>query len=347
MTEQGSAAPPVRPSAPLHKLAGPRPPRASDWPAAIAFEISSRALCLLPRSVVLPAARAIGRAFYHLLPGRREVALDNLRCAMPELDEPARRRLAKESFGHAAAIAADLLTLPRVSADVPSHCRAEPGSLEALEDARSRGRGVILVAGHYGLFESMGILLGHAGHPVHFVAKPFDNPLLDRAVARRRGATGNSTIHKGGAKNRAREILASGGTIAIVIDQHVTWRDRLWVPFFGIPAATSRSLGTLASETGAPIVPIHAHPEGAGGCLCSFGPVIDVKGGSDPEALVHATIREMEAATRRHPAAWLWLHRRWKVKPDGAPGYPAYAEDESSERRRAEARMAREAALGR
>ena len=324
--------------------AEPKAPSVSDRAVALAFEAASRLLCLLPRSVTIPAIRAAGRQFSHLMPGRRRVALENLACAMPELSERQRREIARLGFGHAAAIAGDLLTLPRVARDVEAHCSATQGSLEALKEARARGRGIILVAGHFGLFESMGIFLGHAGFPVHFVAKPFDNPLLDRSVARRRGATGNSTIHKGGAKARAREILAQGGTIAIVIDQHVTWRDRLWIPFFGLPAATARSLGTLAEETGAPVVPIHAYPGPAGTCRCAFGPILDAEGAGGGEALVRATIAEMETATRLMPEAWLWLHRRWKVKPDGAPGYPWYAEEESSERRRAEARMAREAA---
>lgn len=321
-----------------------REARWSDWPAALGFEAASRLLCLLPRGLVLNAFRAAGRVAYLLLPARRAIALDNLRCALPELAEDERRSLARASFAHAGAMAGDLLTLPRVARDVPAHVTASQGSFATLEEARARGRGVILVAGHFGLFESMGILLGHAGFPVHFVAKPFDNPLFDRAVAKRRGATGNRTIHKGGAKGRARDVLASGGTIAIVIDQHVTSRDRLWVPFFGIPAATARSLGALAEETGAPVVPIHSFPRGSGGSACDFGPILDVEGAGGPEALVHATIREMEAATRRLPWAWLWLHRRWKVKPDGAPGYPEYADDESGEQRRIQARRDREAA---
>ena len=325
-------------------LIGPRGPSWSDRAVAAAFAAASRALCLLPRRLTLPACRLAGAACFHLMPRRRRIALENLACAMPELPQARRRQLARRSFGHAAAIAGDLLSLPRVARDVQAHCSATPGSLQALEEARARGRGIILVAGHFGLFESMGIFLGHAGFPVHFVAKPFDNAALDREVARLRGSTGNSTIHKGGAKARAREILAAGGTVAIVIDQHVTWRDRLWIPFFGLPAATARSLGTLAEETGAPVVPIHAYPGPAGTCRCAFGPILDAEGAGGAESLVRATIAQMEAATRLMPEAWLWLHRRWKVRPDAAPGYPWYSEEESSERRRAEARMAREAA---
>ncbi len=331
---------------PVARASGPRAPRPADWPVAWLVAGASRLLALLPRAITLPAARAIGRAAWWVMPGRRRVARENLASAMPETPAAERDRIGRASFGHAGGIAMDLLTLSRVSADPDAHGEFAPGSLENLQSARAAGRGIILVAGHFGLFESMGIMLGHAGFPVHFVAKPFDNPVLDRVVARLRQATGNATIHKGGAKERARAVLAEGGTIAIVIDQHVTWRDRLWIPFFGLPAATARSLGTLADESGAPVVPIHGYPLPGGRVRCVFGPVLQATEAGGAEGLVRATIAEMEAATRRLPEAWLWMHRRWKVKPDGGTGYPAYAEPEASERQRAEARMRAESARG-
>jgi KDO2-lipid IV(A) lauroyltransferase len=306
---------------------------------ALGFGLASRLLSAIPRSVTLPLARALGRASWWVLPDRRRVAKENLACALGEVDERTRGRIARASFGHAAAIAADLLTLPRVARDVAADCEAEPGSLETLEAARARGRGVILVAGHFGLFESMGIFLGASGFPVTFVAKPFENPRLDAVVNRLRAATGNAFIHKGGAKAKVRGVLEAGGLVAVVVDQHVTRWDRLWIPFFGLDAATTRSLGTLAEETGAAVVPIHAYPAPRGRCRCAFGPIVVAPAGG-AEALVHAVIREMERATRRMPEAWLWMHRRWKVRPDGTLGYPSYSRTESEERAFIEARDA-------
>ena len=265
---------------------------------------------------------------------------ENLACAWPELPEAERERIARGCLAHAAAMAADLLTLPRVARDVAGHCEVSDESLAVLASARARGKGVILVAGHFGLFESMGIVLGSAGFPVSFVAKPFDNPLLDDRIRELRAATGNMTIHKGGAKARVLAALRQGAFTAVVADQHVTLRDRLWIPFFSLPAATARSLGTLAIESGAPVVPIHAFPLPGGRCRCEFGPILepprdvaagDVDGAA--ESIVRAAIGEIEKATRRQPSAWLWLHRRWKVCPDGDRArYPFYTRTETQER---------------
>jgi KDO2-lipid IV(A) lauroyltransferase len=326
--------------------ADPTPaPSPSQRLVALAFRAASAILSAIPRSVSLPVARSLGPVACALLRGRRAIALENLACALPELDERERLRIARQSFGHALALAVDLLTLPRVARDPAAHCEAAPGSIELLEEARRRGRGVVLVAGHFGLMESMGIFLGSRGLPVSFVAKPFDNAALDEAVRRRRGATGNTTIHKGGAKGRARDVLEAGGLVAIVADQHVTKRDREWVPFFGLPAATTRSLALLAIETRAPIVPIHAFPLPGGRCRCEFGPVIEPPADDSREsahALLVRVVAEMERAARRDLPAWLWIHRRWKVRPDETTQrYPAYSEPQSQE----QARLARRRAL--
>jgi KDO2-lipid IV(A) lauroyltransferase len=318
---------------------------------ASSFAASSTVLSALPRRLTLGAARLAGLSAYLVLPGRRRVAHENLEAALgSELSPAARRRIARASFAQAAAMAADLLTLPRVARDPRRYCEVSDESLALLRGALARGRGVVLLAGHFGYFESMGILLGHEGIPLSFVAKPFENPALDGAVNARRGATGNGVIHKGGAKARASAELRQGRCVAIVVDQHVSAGDRLWVPFFGLPASTTRSLGVLAVETGAPVVPIHSYPLPGGRCRCEFGPVLDAPrtgdDAADGEALVRAAIAEMEKATRRMPEAWLWLHRRWKVRPTGWQGpFPAHAITEAAERQKRDAaRQARLAA---
>jgi len=310
------------------------------------YVATSTLLSALPRRWVMPAAWRLGRASAHLMPRRLAVARENVRVALgAELDAAAQERLARDSFGAAAAMAADLLTLPRVARDPLRYGQVDEASRQALEEARSRGRGTILLAGHFGLFESMGIVLGHLGSCPSFVAKPLDNPALDAVINARRTATGNAFIHKGGAGGRLRAILKGGGTIAIVVDQHVTPRDRLWVPFFGVPAATTRTLGVLARETGAAVVPIHSFPQPGGRARCEFGPLLLARETDDPAAdgedLVHRAIAAMEEATRRQPAAWLWLHRRWKVRPTEELGvWPAYSISEAEEAERAAKRRA-------
>ncbi len=277
------------------------------------------------------------------------VAVENLECTEIGRDlNPAQiQRLAAQSVGHALALGLDVVTLPRVARDPARYCEISDESIALLKRADERGRGVLLVASHFGLMESMGLRLGQVlaerDQRISFVAKPFSNPLLDRAVQRRRGASGNLTIHKGGAKTSMLDVLARGEHAAVVLDQHVAPRGRIWVPFLGLPAATARSLGSVAVKTGAPILLIHSFPLPGGRCRVEVGPLLEApeEGGrlSRAIALVESVVAAQEEAIRREPAAWNWIHRRWKVHRDGAPErYPSYAISESEEKRRFEAR---------
>lgn len=317
---------------------------------AAAFRAASSLACAFPRSFSLGAARALGRGLSLLLGSRRRIALDNVEAVFGDALTPSQRRgLVRRSFGHSAAMAVDLLTLPRVAREVDGLGEADEQSRIALAEALGLGHGAILVAGHFGLMESMGILLGRLvadlGTRLSFVSKPFDNPLLEAAVQERRGATGNGTIHKGGAKPRLVECLSRGELVAIVLDQHVGPHDRIWVPFLDLPAATSRSVGTLSLQTGAPLVPIHSFPLPRGRFRCEFGPVLRPRrtgdDATDARELVARAVAELDRATRRLPEAWNWIHRRWKVRPDDAPErYPGYSRTESEERARTRARRA-------
>jgi KDO2-lipid IV(A) lauroyltransferase len=297
----------------------------------------------MPRAWMIALASAFGQTAGLLARDRLRVARENVAATLGrEWSARDQRRLARRSMGHAAALAVDFGTLPTVAKDPPRWCEIPESSRRVLLEAQARGRGVLLVASHFGWMESMGIALGHAGFPVAFVAKPFANPLVDAIFARWRGLTGNTTIHKGGAKERILSTLAAGGRVAIVIDQHAGPHDRAWIPLLGIPAATSRSAGTIALESGAPIVPIHAFPMSGARLRCEFGPIIEPVG--DAESILRETMAVMEQALRRAPEAWLWLHRRWNVHPDGrGEGYPAYSISESEEARRKAARAERAA----
>ncbi|MEM7247059.1 MAG: lysophospholipid acyltransferase family protein [Acidobacteriota bacterium] len=293
---------------------------------ALVFRLASTVLSFLPRRLTLPLAHALGQLSYFLLGRRRQVALDNLTATLGrDWGEAERRRVARRSFGHSIAMGMDLLTLPAVTRSPTRYCTVEEGSLELLRGVLAERKGALLVAGHFGLMESMGILLGHEKITLHFVSKPFDDPSLDAAVNALRGATGNGFIHKGGAKDRILETLASGEAVAVVADQHVHGKDRAWIPWFGLPAATTRSLGTMALLSGAPLVPIHSFPRPGGRAHLEFGPAI--RPGAMPEdpdearavaeRLVALATVELEKAVRRQPGDWLWLHRRFKVCPEG------------------------------
>jgi KDO2-lipid IV(A) lauroyltransferase len=120
--------------------------------------------------------------------------------------------------------------------------------------------------------------------------------------------------------------MSRNETVAILVDQNVLPREAVFVPFFGRPAATTPSLARIQLKTGAAVVPVFTWPEGDGRYRLEFEtPILPEEfahnGPGVPdrdERVRRATARYMEvteAAIRRDPAAWLWIHDRWKTRP--------------------------------
>jgi KDO2-lipid IV(A) lauroyltransferase len=126
-------------------------------------------------------------------------------------------------------------------------------------------------------------------------------------------------------ENALKEIvvtLKKGEAVGILIDQNTTRDTGVFAPFFGIPACTTSSLATIASRTGAAIVPgVLIWDDRLGKHRLRFEPAVElVETGNRQQDVVDNTTRcnrVLEALIRKHPDQWLWVHRRWKTRPIG------------------------------
>ncbi len=192
---------------------------------------------------------------------------------------------------------------------------------ENLRRARERGKGVFLLSAHIGGWELGAIRAGMLGEPIAPVVRPLDNPLLERELARRRTRFGNRLIAKREAAKDILRAMAKGETVAILVDQNVLAREAVFVPFFGRLAATTPALALLQLKTDAAVVPVFTWPEGGGRYRLEFEtPILasEFEGLPRGEAVRRATARYMEvteAAVRKAPEIWLWMHNRWRTRP--------------------------------
>lgn len=184
----------------------------------------------------------------------------------------------------------------------------------------AEGRGAICVAGHAGLWELAGHGGACAGVPLLSVAKLSDHPGLDAWVTGQRQAGGNRILDVRGSMWAMKKALDRGEAVGINIDQEVR-EGAVYVPFFGVPAATSSTPALLHRRTGAPILVIVVHRLGRFRYHAEVydeirHPRTDDADG-DVRAITARINRAMEAAIRRHPEQWLWSHRRWRRRPPG------------------------------
>jgi len=177
-------------------------------------------------------------------------------------------------------------------------------------------RPVIMVTAHLGNFELGGYVLGILGFPTYAVARPLDNPYLDRFLARFRGETGQHLIPKNGGYDQILDVLARGGTMAFLAD-HYAGEKGCWVEFFGRPASAHKAIALLAMEHDAPVVVCFARRLDRPLCIEMVGhAVADPRDATGGVGTVHDltqwyTVR-LEEAIRSAPDQYWWLHRRWK-----------------------------------
>jgi len=280
------------------------------------------ALLGLTRMLPLGTLRALGTAagyVAHAVDGRhRRIAIENLRLAFGNgMDEARARRLTRRCWVHFGRITFETLGFSRFGPEsVGAVVRYE--GLEHIRSAYARGNGVLLFSAHYGHWELIALMQGFLGMPLALVARPLDNPRLERMLADLRQRSGNRIIHKRSAVREMLRALRRGEGVAFVPDQDAR-SEGIFVPFFGRPASTTPTLAVLALRSGAALVPSFSTPQPDGSWLVVYEPEVSL----DPTSDRHADVRRITAEctaiierwVRRHPELWLWMHRRWKTRP--------------------------------
>lgn len=271
-----------------------------------------------------------GRALYRLLPLRRTVVLENLRRVFGgRVDEAEIVRLAQAHYAHLARLLAEFVRFRWLSAGRRAGLvRVE--NLDLLRAEHARGRGVLILTGHFGNWEVATIAGLHrfpeARGRFHFVRRAIKPAWLEALVTRRFRAAGFGVLPKRGSLDHLVERLEAGDLVVFPFDQHAHGRDGVVVEFFGHPAGTFRSLAIIAAATGAPVLPAASWREPDGTHVLRFEAALEpIRHEDAREELVRNTRAYNAALERlvvRHPEQWWWVHRRWKAAarvPRGAP----------------------------
>jgi len=241
------------------------------------------------------------------MPQRRKIVLRNLRIAFAgEKNLMEIHQLARESFRRSGANLVSVSHTARLSPEqLREVLRVE--NLHLLEDAQSRGKGVVLLLAHMGNWELLSriIHLFPPGSKCGAFYRPLNNPLLDERVLARRQADGTRMFSKRDPFHEVTKFLREGGIVGILADQRVGRHGEV-VPFFGRLTRSSPLPGLLARRAKSEVLALTLVTEAPGKWTAVFHAV------ETPPTTAHC-MAALEAGMKASPADVFWLQERWKV----------------------------------
>lgn len=272
-------------------------------------------LHFLPLAVLSRIGAVLGMLLYALARARRHVVLTNLRLCFPELSDAARRDLARRHFR---AFGRSLLEHGILWWGSKQQV-CELVQVEGLEHWRGiADRPVILLAPHFVGLDMGGIRLA-ADFRFNSVYSRQKNAVFDAILYQGRTRFGQMTLfaRQDGIRPMVKS-LKRGEPFYYLPDMDLGERDSVFVPFFGVRAATITGLSRIAQLSGAAIVPCVTRqlPGSAGYVVRLYPAWLDFPGG-DLEADARRMNAFIEERVREAPEQYYWLHKRFKTRPAG------------------------------
>jgi KDO2-lipid IV(A) lauroyltransferase len=282
-----------------------------------------RALFAFVGALPLGAAKRLG-AFvgglgFVLARKERRKALDSLSRAFPQKSDGERLAIARACFRHLGTCGGEIGALARIDRMIERYVLLPDSARQVLEAALAERKGVVFVSGHVGNFELLARRISMAGFPCQTIAKEASDPRTTALIEKVRLSGKLKVIWRGqaGSVRHMLRALKNGEILGMLIDQD-TKVQGVFVDFFGEKAFTPRAAADFALRTGAAVVMGFAFRREDGGYRLELTRLsVTPKGDRDADAteLTAAMTRSIEDAIRRAPEAWVWMHQRWKTRP--------------------------------
>ena len=270
----------------------------------------------LPWNFLLATGRGLGHLAWRLAKRRSHIARTNIRLCFPELTPEEQENLARRSVistGEAILEMAGSFSNHRIDLDK----RLVIKGMEHIEQARAEGKGVLLLGMHFNSIDVGSRLLGYL-MDFYAVYRPNDNRVIDRLINQGRGNYLKGNVPRSDIRKMIR-LLRNGEVLWYAPDQDYGIAHAVFVPFFGIPAATITATSRIAKMGKAAVIPCAHYRLPGGRYQIEFGPPLENFPSGDEEADTARINRTIEHYVRKHPEQYLWVHKRFKHQPAGQP----------------------------
>ena len=279
-----------------------------------------RGVARMPWGVQRALGAVLGWLLYRLMRRRRRIAETNLALCFPRLDESERSRVVRRHF-RSLGLGLIEIAIAWWGSDRQIAARSRIVGSEHLEAALSHGRGVLLLGGHFTTFEIGGRIMA-SRFTVGATYRPHNDPWWDAAIHAGRMRYLSELVKHKDARAMVR-YLGRNRVLWYAPDQDYGGRRGVFARFFAERAATTTATAWLARRSGARVVPYASYRRADdSGWDVVLGPALEGFPSGDDQADAERLNAVLEARIERSVEQYLWVHRRFKTRPPGAP--PAY-----------------------
>lgn len=279
-------------------------------------------LSQLPWKLQMAIGDFLGQLMYHTLRRRRFICRANIEMAFPNLLSEDRKELAKQHFmslGKGIIETAMSWWGAENKLQKLTYFDGLEHLLEHMDEDREDNAGIILLSAHFTSLELGGRLLA-ASTPLHVVYRPHQNPLIEWLVARVRAERYGKAISRDDIREMIRS-LKNKHLVWYAQDQNFGHKNSVFVPFFGIDAATNTGTSRISKIAKAKVIPFFAFRLANKGYLLRFLPALDNFPSDDPKQDALRINKIIEDQVREFTNQYLWTHRRYKDDPKGGNRY--------------------------
>jgi len=265
-------------------------------------------------------APLIGRLIYRLLPIRRALVMDNLhRVFGRTLSAREIKSIAQAHYAHFIRTGWEFIQFQFLSTP-QRKARARVENADLMIHAFDKGRGAIILTGHFGNFTTA-IAAGVANFPAakgrfYFVRRPLQPPWFEALINKHFEKSGFKSLAKTGSMNSIMNCLEAGDAVVFPFDQHAGGKSSILVDFFGHKTGTFRSLALIAIASGAPVIPAASWRDEQGNHVLRFEEPLQLVESANAKEEIRLNTRlfnaSLERLVLRHPDQWWWVHRRWR-----------------------------------
>ncbi|HID28859.1 MAG TPA: hypothetical protein EYP19_02510 [Desulfobacterales bacterium] len=292
--------------------------RIRRWLVYIFVLFFVKVLRSMKRLTAIRLTLLIGRIAFYLAKGARSRTIRHLTWAFATEKSPEQiKSLAQKTFLNLAVTTADAIRLPVLIEQGLNNFVTVEG-FHHLDKAHAKGRGTILLSGHFGNWELLAAWVAQKGIPLKVIGRPAYDPRLDEMLVDVRNKAGYTNIPRGKGTKEIVRSLKLGYALGLLIDQDTRVKG-VFADFFGRPAHTATGPIILSQKFGAPIVPIFIRLREDLTYHVYCGEELSLENTGDEERDLIVNTQKCsdvyERIIRRFPDQWVWMHRRWKKQP--------------------------------